>query len=111
MAEPYLKDLQSIVERIALRYGANGDIVCKHFFSGAAAYVNGHIFMTLTAFGLAIKLPEPDRNALLNAGAKPLKYFPKAPIKKEYVVLPTKHVDDESALAASISKSIAFTRR
>ena len=55
MAEPYLKELQSIVERIAQRYGVNGNIVCKHFFSGAAAYVNGHIFMTLTTVGLAIK--------------------------------------------------------
>jgi TfoX/Sxy family transcriptional regulator of competence genes len=109
MAEPYLKELQSIIERVTLQYGANGDIVCKHFFSGAAAYVNGHIFMTLTTVGLAIKLPERDRNALLNKGAKQLKYFPKAPVKKEYVVLPKKHVDDQSALAAWISKSITFT--
>ena len=108
MAEPYLKELQSIVERVTQQYGANGDIECKHFFGGAAAYVNGHIFTTLTTVGLAIKLPERDRNALLNDGAKQLKYFPKAPVKREYVVLAKKHVDDRSGLAAWISKGMAF---
>ena len=39
--------------------------------------------MTLTPVGLALKLPERDRTDLLTTGASPLKYFPKAPIKKE----------------------------
>ena len=111
MAEPYLKELQSTVERFAPRRGRSGDIVCKHFFGGAATYVNGRIFMTLTAAGLALKLPESDRNSLSKDGAKPLKYFPKAPVKKEYVLLPVALVDDKRALAAWILKSIEFVRK
>ena len=108
MAEPYLKELQSLVERFALRQGGHLDIECKHFFSGAAAYENGHIFMSLTPVGLALRLPERDRSALLSEGAAALKYFPKAPVKKEYVVLPRKLVEDERALGVWITKSIEF---
>lgn len=106
-----MKELQSVVERFALRHGEDIGIECKHFFSGAAAYVNGQIFMSLTTVGLALKLPERDRDSLMNEGAKPLKYFPKAPVKKKYVVLPGTLVDDEHALAAWITKSIEFAQK
>ncbi|MCH8182960.1 MAG: TfoX/Sxy family protein [Proteobacteria bacterium] len=110
MAEPYLKELRSLVERFAPRRDGDLDIECKHFFSGAAAYENGHIFMSLTPVGLALKLPERDRDALMSEGGAALKYFPKAPVKKEYVVLPGKLVEDERALGAWIMKSIEFGR-
>lgn len=108
MAQPYLEELQSLVQRFTRRRGGRLDIECKHFFSGAAAYEGGHIFMSLTPVGLALKLPERDRNALMSKGATALKYFPKAPVKKDYVVLPRKIVDDQRALGAWITKSIEF---
>jgi len=108
MAEPYLTDLQSIVERT----GAMGDVAdrisCSHFFSGAAAYVDGCIFMTLTPAGLALKLPKHDLQALFEQGAKPLKYFAKAPVKKDYAVLPPHLTGDDGILADWILRSIAF---
>lgn len=61
--------------------------------------------MTLTPVGLALKLSEEDRQTLTDLGAKPLQYFPKAPIKKDYVVLPTAIVDDGKELASWIEKS------
>ena len=60
----------------------------KHFFGGAAAYANHRICISLTAAGLAMKLPDDGRARLMAEGAKPLRYFPKAPIKKQYVILP-----------------------
>ena len=78
------------------------------FFGGAAAYVNGRIFMSLTPVGLALKLPEEDRILLINEGAKRLQYFPKAPIKKDYVVLTEALADDPPALDTWITKSTAF---
>ena len=63
-------------------------IEIKHFFSGAAAYAQGRICITLTPVGLAMKLPKNSQARLLKAGGKVLRYFPKAPIKKDYVVLP-----------------------
>ena len=109
MAEPYLKELQSIVQRIAALQDEADGIACKHFFSGAAAYVDGHIFMSFTPVGLALKLPEEARDALVAKGAKPLQYFPKAPVKKDYVVLPIQLMDDKY-LSDWILRSIEFVR-
>ena len=64
--------------------------------------------MTLTPIGVALKLPQGARNKLLAQGAKPLKYFPKAPIKKDYVVLPDAMVTDEAVLASWIAESAGF---
>lgn len=66
--------------------------------------------MTLTKGGLALKLPKASRLTLLDDGATPLRYFPNAPIKKDYVVIPSPLADDVSALAPWIAESIAFSR-
>lgn len=58
MAQPYLDRLTATF-RAANPPEPRGVIVeCKHFFSGAALYVDGLIFATLTPAGFAIKLPE-----------------------------------------------------
>ena len=110
MAEPYLTELKLIVERAYVPREEAVDIVCKHFFSGAAAYVEGRIFMTLTPVGLALKLSEEDRDALLDQGAKPLRYFPNAPVKKDYVLLPVSLADDREVLGDWVRRSIDFVR-
>ena len=58
MAKIYLEKLRGLIERLPLNRRERDDVTCKHFFSGAAAYVDGRIFMTLTPKGLALKLPE-----------------------------------------------------
>ena len=64
-----------------------GIIECRHFFSGAAAYRDGSIVASLTPVGLAFKVPDDVRDALLRSGrGTPLRYFPKAPIKRGYVL-------------------------
>jgi TfoX/Sxy family transcriptional regulator of competence genes len=108
MADSYLHVLRSLVDRGRPKLGSRVVVVCKHFFSGAAAYANDRIFMTLTPVGLALKLPEESRAALIEHGAKPLRYFPKGPIKKDYVVVPTKLATDEVALAPWIEQSIRY---
>ena len=107
MAHPYLKQLQDLVGTVK---SGDVELVCKHFFSGAAAYVDGRIFMTFTAAGLALKLPEDDRNALFEQGATPLRYFPNAPVKKDYVLLPAGFIQDDRGLNDWISRSIEFVR-
>lgn len=110
MAEPYLRDLRSILERAGPGPDPGVAIECKHFFSGAAAYAGGRIFMSLTTVGLALKLPEEARTQLMEAGAEPLRYFAKGPIKKEYAVLPEKLARDANALAPWIEASIRYVR-
>jgi hypothetical protein len=89
MARPYLEVLTKFVadQDPALFMGVEPD--CRHFFSGAALYLNGAICLTLTPVGLGLKLPDPARTTLLQSGqAQALQYFPKAPIKKGYVLFP-----------------------
>jgi TfoX/Sxy family transcriptional regulator of competence genes len=110
MAEPYLQELQSLLTKSAPRQGRIVTVTCKHFFAGAAAYVDGHIFMSFTPAGLALKLPEDARAELRKLGAKPLRYFPKAPIKKDYLVVSARMATDPKALSPWIAQSIAFAR-
>ena len=67
MAEPYLSRLQALIARLNVHAKDARDISCKHFFGGAAAYVDSRIFMTLTPAGLALKLSEQDCAALFQA--------------------------------------------
>lgn len=105
-----LAALQALLDRLPRQPIPGVELECKHFFSGAAAYANGHIFMTLTPVGLALKLPEETRAALIDRGAEALRYFPKGPIKKDYVCIPKKLADDQAALAAWIVESIRFSQ-
>ena len=64
--------------------------------------------MILTTVGLALKLLEEFRAALMKRGARPL--FARGPIKKDYVVVPQRLAKDEVALALWIKESIRFSR-
>ncbi len=110
MAKPYLEKLQALVDQLRPEIDQFEGVECKHFFSGAAAYTAGQIFMSLTPVGLAIKLSENDIKLLFDQGAKPLKYFPKSPIKKDYAVLPRHIKDDRKVLKNWVLKSIQFAQ-
>jgi len=110
MVETYRADLAALVDRSGLSKQDRGRIECRHFFSGAAAYADGKIFMSLSPAGLALKLPEDRCAELLAAGAGPLKYFAKSPIKKGYVVLPAAIAEDRSALLALLKESLRHCR-
>jgi hypothetical protein len=90
VAREYLERLNALIGRLPSGSLKGVKLECKHFFSGAAVYADGRICMSWTPVGFAIKLPETLRSALMNQqGAKYLRYFPKGPLKKDYVVLPT----------------------
>lgn len=106
MVDSHLLALRAVLDGV----GGGEQIECKHFFGGAAAYADQRIFMTLTPVGLALKLPEDSRRRLLDAGARPLRYFAKGPIKTHYVILPDGLANDAIALAPWIRESIEFAR-
>ena len=108
MVESYVRELRSILDDAAPNSVRSGAIECKHFFSGAAAYVDGRIFISLTPVGLALKMSASDRAALLEQGATPLRYFPKAPLKKDYAVIPESIRGDAAALARWIDASVVY---
>ena len=71
-----------------------GVLECRHFFSGAAVYRNGSIVASLTPVGLAFKVPTEVHDRILESGrALPLRYFPRSPIKRDYVLFPNSAID------------------
>ena len=109
MAQPYLDDLEALLARLAPARDERPAITLKHFFSGAAAYADGVIFVSLSPAGLALKLAPALGDALREEGATSLRYFPKAPVKKDYVVLPEALRRDEARLADLIAEAIRFS--
>ena len=87
MAKEYLEKLSSLINELKIESEIDFSLEVKHFFSGAALYINGSICASWFPGGLAFKLPETKVTKLLNSGtAKPLKYFPKGHVKKGYVL-------------------------
>jgi TfoX/Sxy family transcriptional regulator of competence genes len=109
MAEPYLEMLTKKIESLELLTSEEVLLECKHFFSGAALYANGKICASLTPAGFGLKLPAEVRSRLLEEGdAEELRYFEKAPAKKEYVVLSKTIVDDSERLTSFLNQSIGY---
>ncbi len=106
MTGDFVDKLQSLLRPVTDELAAGTTLDIRHFFGGAAAYANGRICISLTLAGLALKLPPHFRTELIEAGAKPLRYFPNAPIKKQYVIMPPEYRDDAERLTACARKSI-----
>ncbi len=87
MAKEYLEKLSSLISELKLEDEVCLPMETKHFFSGAALYVNKVICASWSPVGLAFKLPEHEVDKLINSGkAKPLKYFPQGHVKKGYAL-------------------------
>ncbi len=109
MAKEFLEKLSTFVEQTAADLPEEITLECKHFFSGAALYAEKRICITFTPVGLAMKLPEKTRvNLFKNHQGVPLKYFPKAPIKKEYVLFPDGVTKRLKTLQKYAKESIAY---
>jgi hypothetical protein len=109
MAHDYVDQLSALLKSATSGRFKDVKMECKHFFSGAAAFADERICMSLTTVGFALKLPEEARNTLVKEQrAKPLRYFPKAPIKKDYVILPKTMLKDMRMLRRWVKVSIEY---
>lgn len=87
MAKVYLEKLSQLISDLDIDDEVSAELEVKHFFSGAALYVNKVICVSWSPGGLAFKLPESEVNNLLSSGkAKPLKYFEKGHVKEGYAM-------------------------
>ncbi|MBN4054495.1 TfoX/Sxy family protein [Nitrospira defluvii] len=94
MAKIYLEKLTTLTTKLEIAEEISKPIEIKHFFSGAALYINKTICASWSPVGLAFKLPEKEVDKLINNGkAIPLKYFPKGHVKKGYALF--ENPDDE----------------
>jgi TfoX/Sxy family transcriptional regulator of competence genes len=101
-------DLQKKVEAAA---PLELELRFKSMFGGIGAYAHGVMCMSLSDVGLALKLGDADRVALLALkGAKPLQYEPGAPVSKTYVVVPDAMLGDPKKLRGWIEKSASFVK-
>jgi TfoX/Sxy family transcriptional regulator of competence genes len=108
MAKEYRDRLEVLLAPTIAALPAGVTVEIKHFFSGAAAFANDRICISLIGVGLAMKLPQDGRARLMADGAKPLRYFPKAPLKKQYVVLPEAVENDPERLGFWARQSIDY---
>jgi len=105
----FVSTLTILFDSLSLKLPRGKTIEVKPFFGGAAAYVDGHIFMSLTKVGPALKLPEGDREQLFRSRqARKLRYFPKAPIKKQYALFRKSFLDDRDSAQSWTERSTAF---
>ena len=87
MAKEYLEKLSKIIEDLYIDDLVEKPLEVKHFFSGAALYIDGTICASWSPVGLAFKLSEQEVISLIsNGSAKPLQYFPNGHIKKGYAL-------------------------
>lgn len=109
MTIKYLSELRSLFQKVELAGIDNIKLEFEHFFSGAAVYANGKICATLSPAGFALKLSKPDIDSLLESKEnKRLRYFPKSPIKKDYVVISDNIINNAESLSSLIRISIEF---
>lgn len=109
MAEPYLEMLSKKIVSLELPISKKVVLECKHFFSGAALFVDGKICATLTPAGFGLKLPKDIRDRMIaeREGVE-LRYFKDAPVKREYIVLSRAIVDDLTKLTSLLAQSIEY---
>ena len=108
MTKEYQNRLALLLDELNLDLGPDIELQVKPFFGEAAAYANGKICLSLTKVGFAVKLSHTDRQELLNKGAQPLRYFPNAPVKKEYVILPAMVMNEPDSLRQWVRKCIRY---
>ncbi len=109
MPNQYVQKLTALIARVKPTVPPGTTIQVKPFFGGAAGYLNAHIFTSLTKVGLALKLPDDDRQRLFKTKtAKVMRYFPKAPIKKQYALMSDKYLTGPKRIKPWIEKSIGY---
>ncbi|MCH7909051.1 MAG: TfoX/Sxy family protein [Candidatus Hydrogenedentes bacterium] len=108
MNAKYLGRISTLLHDARPRLGQTHDLEFKSFFGAVAAYLDGQLFASCGKFGVALKLPPRTLARMLEErGVKPLKYFPKGHVKKDYAVLPKRILADVPALKKLVDKSIA----
>ena len=107
MKDIYLNRLKTLLKRARPRLTSTHRLTFKNVFGAVGSYVNGRIFITCGAFGIALKLP-PETLATLfrEKDIKHLKYFRKGHVKKEYAVLPNRILNNKRQFKKLLDKSI-----
>jgi len=89
-ASDYRARLAALLEGVRPRLVDTNSLTFKNVFGAVVGYVDGRIFASCGAFGVALSLPPQALERLLaQDSVGPLRYFPKGHVKKQYAVLPS----------------------
>lgn len=112
MAKLYQQKLLALMSDTLSVESRENALEIKHFFNGAAAYVNGVLCISWSPGGLAFKLPGAEVDELIaNGKAVPLKYFEKGHVKKGYAAFTDPEEYPSKFWQSYISRAIEFARR
>ncbi len=68
MAKEYFIKLSDLINELNIGSEIDSPVEVKHFFSGAALYINGMICASWSPVGLAFKLSENETKMLISSG-------------------------------------------
>ena len=109
MSHDHVTSLSELLDRTHPSLGSSHTLECKSFFGAANGYIDGHVFITIGKFGVALKLPPDILKRLFDEkDVQPLKYFPKGHVKKDYAVLPSRIVEDLKVFKKLLDQCIEF---
>jgi len=109
MPPRYLSRVTRLLLEARPRLTATHHLEFKSCFGAVAGYVRGKIFVSCGQFGVALKLPPETVERMITVKcAKPLKYFAKGHVKKDYAVLSQKVIEDKARFKTLLDASIEF---
>ncbi len=112
MAREYLRKLAALVEELGIGEQTGRHVEVRHLFSGAALYVDDRICASWSPGGLAFKFSEQEVAGLINSGnGKPLRYFPRGHVKKDYVLFESPESGDPERWRGHFMKAIECSRK
>ena len=112
MKAEHLNKLTKLLHGARPRLATTHDLEFKNVFGAVGGYVIGNIFVSCGNFGVALKLPPRSIARLLEErGTKHLKYFPRGHVKKDYVVIPRRIIDDSEGFRRLVNSSIRFVSK
>ena len=105
----YRDELIELLAQVSTGLINNHKIEFKNNFGAVAGFVDGQIFISCGKFGMALRLPpEILKELFKDKDVKPLKYFPKGHVKKEYAVLPKRILDNLGRINNLVNESIKY---
>lgn len=108
----YLIRITKLISLARPRLSQTHHLEYKNCFGAVAGTIGGCIFISCGKFGVALKLPPKKIVELSKEGdVKPLKYFPKGHVKKDYAVLPTIILENQNQFKKLIENSLNFVLR
>ena len=108
MNDAYLDRLTTVLKRARPSLAHTHRLAFKNVFGAVGGYVNGRIFVSCGAFGVALRLPPKTLETIFREkGVRYLKYFRNGHIKKEYAVLPKRMLNNKRQFRKLVDKSIA----